>query len=406
MITFLKKIIPTDLFRWLQPIYHYKLALLGALIYRFPSRQLYVIGVTGTKGKSSVVEMINALLETAGWHTAVASTIRFKIGTASQRNLYKMTMPGRLVLQRLLRRAVTAGCTHAIIEMTSEGARQFRHRFIDLDALIFTNLSPEHIESHGSVEKYLAAKLSLARALASSPKTNKLLIVNADDAVSEKFVATAGPKVKVIKFYPSRDNEQIASPLPGDFNRANWLAALALGRELNVTNDAARAAIKKLTVIPGRVEEVVAQPFRVIVDYAHTVDSLTKLYQAFAGQRKICVLGGTGGGRDRWKRPLMGQLASAHCDRVIFTNEDPYDEDPAAIVAEVAAGAARANHEPILDRRAAIARAIALAQAGDVVLITGKGTDPYIVAAQGQKIPWDDARVAREELFNARTTRS
>jgi UDP-N-acetylmuramoyl-L-alanyl-D-glutamate--2,6-diaminopimelate ligase len=189
---FLRHITP----RFLISAYHYLFALLGAVIFGNPSRKLNVIAVTGTKGKSTVVELVSALLDEAGFKTAHASTIHFKIGDKKERNLHKMTMPGRFFLQSFLRKAVKAGCTHAVIEMTSEGARQFRHKFIALDALIFTNLSPEHIESHGSYGKYIAAKVSLGAALEKSPKKDKVLVVNGDDKEAEKFLTVfSGTKV-------------------------------------------------------------------------------------------------------------------------------------------------------------------------------------------------------------------
>ncbi|MEK7120458.1 MAG: Mur ligase family protein, partial [Patescibacteria group bacterium] len=174
----IKKILPEKLFKFFQPTYHYLLSFAGALFYGFPSRKIKVITVTGTKGKSTSVEMINTIFEEAGYQTAVASTIRFKIKSKSQRNLYKMTMPGRFVMQKFLRDALKVKCDFAIIEMTSEGVKQFRHKFIYLDALLFTNISPEHIESHGSFEKYLKAKLKIAEALNNSPKKDKWLVVN------------------------------------------------------------------------------------------------------------------------------------------------------------------------------------------------------------------------------------
>ncbi len=183
-----RALIPSKLFRVAQPLYHFILAFTGALIYRFPSRYIKVVAITGTKGKSSTVEILNSILEAAGKKTALVNTIRFKIGNISKRNLHKMTMPGRFFVQKFLRDAVSAGCEYAIIEMTSEGAKQFRHKFIDLDALIFLNLSPEHIESHGSYEKYRAAKLSIARALATSKKKNCVLVVNGDDKESGAFL--------------------------------------------------------------------------------------------------------------------------------------------------------------------------------------------------------------------------
>ncbi len=157
-----KRIIPSGIFSFFNPVYHWTLAFLSALWYRFPSRKIKVIAVTGTKGKSSTIEIINAILEEAGFKTALSNTIRFKIGNDSRPNLYKMSMPGRSFMQRFLREAVNAGCEYMIMEMTSQGALLYRHKFIELDALVFTNLSPEHIEAHGSFDNYVKSKLSIA----------------------------------------------------------------------------------------------------------------------------------------------------------------------------------------------------------------------------------------------------
>ena len=173
-----KRIIPKNLVAKGRPIYHYLLAFLGAVYYRFPSKRIKVVAITGTKGKTTTVELVNAILEEAGFKTALASTLRFKIGEKSEDNKFKMTMPGRFFLQNFLRKAVGTGCDWAVIEMSSEGAKQFRHKFIDLDALIFTNLAPEHIESHGSYQKYLEAKLSIAKALEESSKKEKVIVSN------------------------------------------------------------------------------------------------------------------------------------------------------------------------------------------------------------------------------------
>ena len=168
-----RKIIPKKLFKALQPIYHWLLAFIAALIYRFPSRKIFVLGITGTKGKTSTIEIINAILTEAGYKTALASSLRFKVDKESEKNEYKMTMPGRFFMQRFLRRAVKARCQYVILEMTSEGAVQYRHKFIKLNAMMFTNLSPEHIETHGSFEKYREAKLKFFRALEKSRATTR-----------------------------------------------------------------------------------------------------------------------------------------------------------------------------------------------------------------------------------------
>ncbi len=417
MLRRIKKLIPKFVFR----IYHYKLALLGAIIYRLPSRSLFVIGVTGTKGKSSTTEILNAILEEAGYKTALSNTIRFKVGDKSRPNLYKMSMPGRFFMQYFLRRAVNADCTHAVIEITSEGARQFRNKWIDLDALIFTNLSPEHIESHGSYEKYRDMKISIARALESSHKPKKYLFLNADDAEAGRFLALdVENKIKysladakpyeIFQDETSHQNpkggftftfrgEKMKSPLTGLFNLYNVLAAATCASTIGIDTDTIRRAVEKFGEIKGRVERIDAgQDFTVVVDYAHTADSLEKLYQAFPSQRKICILGNTGGGRDTWKRPEMAKIADTYCDHIILTNEDPYDEDPKKIVDEMRAAITKKHCEIIMDRREAIGRAVSLAKAGDAVLISGKGTDPYIMGPKGTKTPWSDARVVREEL--------
>lgn len=407
-----RHLIPSGLFRSLQPAYHYTLAFIGALIYRFPSRHIKVIAITGTKGKTSTVEIVNAILEEAGYKTALAGTLRFKIDREEERNLFKMTIPGRFFLQKFLRRAVNAKCDWIVIEMTSEGARQFRHKFIDFDGFIFTNLTPEHIESHGSFENYKNAKLSIVRALASSPKRPRIIAANADDRYSSEFLAV---DADIKTTYSTKDaepytleknsitftfmNSIIKTELSGAFNLSNMLAGIALARTLDISPEVIRRALEKFRGIRGRVERVnVGQNFDVIVDYAHTADSLEKVYEIFQNSRKICVLGGAGGGRDSWKRPAMGGIASANCDEIILTNEDPYDEDPTKIVSEIMAGIDEARAEIIMDRRTAIATALKYARTGDTVIITGKGTDPYIMGPRGEKTPWDDATVAREEL--------
>lgn len=398
ILSVVKKILPAPLLSAARGAWHPLIAFASALWYGFPARGMTVIGITGTKGKSTVSEMLFAILRRAGYNTALASTIRFAVGDDSTPNRFKMTMQGRGFLQRFLAEAKRKGATHAVVEITSEGARQYRDAFLFLDRLIVTNIQKEHIESHGSFEKYVAAKRGIVRALERSPKKNRALIANNDNEYTARFLE----KAHGVKNIPFSEKEltalAIKIPLPGTFNMMNALAALKVSDAFGIPRDVALLALKEMPRVLGRLEPVeCGQPFAAIVDYAHTPDSLEALYGAFPNRRKICVLGNTGGGRDQWKRPLMGKIADRECDTVILTNEDPYDEDPRAILDAMAAGMKR---PPVieLDRRAAIRRALSEARAGDAVLISGKGTDPYIMEGSGKKTPWSDAAVTREEL--------
>lgn len=392
--------------------YHCTLALLGAVFYGFPSRKLLVVGVTGTKGKSSTTEMVNAILEEAGYKTALVNSIRIKVGGDTSPNTMRMSMPGRFFLEAFLARAVREKCTAAVMEMTSEGARQHRHRGIFLDALIFTNLAPEHIESHGSFEAYANAKFKLGESLARSPKRPRIMVANKDDKQSARFLAL--PVEKAIPFslsnqtpYESNDREghfnfdgtTIQVNMPGDFSLQNALAAATLAKALGIKTESIVQGIAHVTSIPGRAERIdEGQNFAVIVDYAHTPDSLEAIYKAYGSARKIAVLGSMGGSRDGWNRPEKGRVASEHCEEVILTNEDPCDDDPLEIIKQIAGGVQNKKPVIVVDRREAIREAFRRATPESVVLITGKGTDPWMYGAKGEKIPWSDAAIAREEL--------
>jgi UDP-N-acetylmuramoyl-L-alanyl-D-glutamate--2,6-diaminopimelate ligase len=411
LILIVKKILPAPLVRPFLPFYHKTLNAFFARVYGYPARDMVVIAVTGTKGKSSVAEMLFSILTSAGHKTALASTIRFAIGNTSKPNLFKMTMPGRGFIQYFLARARSKGCTHAVIEVTSESVRQYRHKYLFFNALIFTNLQKEHIESHGSFEKYAEAKLTIGQELERSPKRPRATIANADDESGARFLSLAVEE-KIPFGAGDLSNLQVSDsgvsfmyggvrfdvPQPGQVSALNALAAIKAGVFAGVTIETCVEALHTLARIPGRMEKIDAgQDFLAVVDYAHTPDSLRALYEAFPNRRKICVLGNTGGGRDTWKRPDMGQIADEACEKVILTNEDPYDEDPKKIVHEMAAEMKR-TPDIIMDRREAIRTALRFAKEGDAVLISGKGTDPFIMGPRGTKTPWSDARVVREEL--------
>ena len=411
IVSILKKIVPSWVVRPLRPMYHGLLSFFMALSYGFPARKLTVIGVTGTKGKSTTAEMLFSILRAAGYRTGLISTIRFAIEDESEPNRYKMTLQGRGFAQAFMRKALRAGCTHLVIEVTSESVLQYRHWFLELDGLIVTNIQHEHIESHGSFTNYVAAKRAIVATLVRSSKPHKILVANGDSPESYAFLSARISKAIGFSGHDitnlSGDEQSVgfeyagirfSLPLPGTFNALNALAALKFCEAFGIPLPTAMHALKALPVVRGRVERIEAgQDFLVVVDYAHTPDSLRALYNAFPKRRKICVLGNTGGGRDVWKRPLMGSIADESCEKVILTNEDPYDEDPRSIVSAMTRDMKR-TPEIIIDRRAAIRHALSIASPGDAVLISGKGTDPFIMEKGGVKTPWSDERVVREEL--------
>ena len=410
MKNLIKKFIPSFLLSW----YHFLLAFLGAILYGFPSKRLKVVGVTGTNGKTTTVEMISKILDynpptasshslrerapEAGYKAAVLSSIRFKIGDKDCPNTLKMTMPGRFKIQKFLRQAVKAGCQYAVLEVTSEGIKQYRHKFINFEAAVFTNLSPEHIEAHGGFENYKETKGKLFQT------TKNIHIINLDDENAEFFLQfPANKKYTFGMSHGDINNKDIKLQLSliGNFNIYNALAAIGVGLSQGISLETCKRAVEEVKGIPGRMEGVVSQPFKVFVDYAFTPNALEKAYRTiknnFQPQKMICVLGACGGGRDKWKRPVLGELAAQYCDEIIVTNEDPYDENPMEIIDEVAEGTS-GKAKKILDRREAIGESLKLARPGDVVVITGKGCEPWICLAKGKKIPWDDRQVVKEEF--------
>ncbi len=468
MLNTLKKLIPIRLFKALQPAYHFLVAWLSALVYKFPSRKLIVIGVTGTAGKTSTVYFLAKMLSSAGYKTGFTSTASFSNGDQEWLNDKKMTMPGRLFIQSTLAQMLKNNCRYAIIETTSEGIKQFRHRFINYDLLLFTSLYPEHIESHGTFEKYKEAKGRLFAHLKNcstkyindkrvvvKPKNNlhkldlnrvlKTIIVNGDDNYASYFLNFWSEAKMTYSLKPEIDPnyfvKNIASELAvknftlihgsnlsasiegvslsiekqiiklnllGEFNAYNALAAYAVGINQRIDVMKIKTGLESVSGLPGKLELISAgQDFTAIVDYSFEPKALTKLYEAIAlipHQKIIHLLGSTGGGRDRSRRPILGKIAAENADIVIVTNEDPYDEDPATIINAVAAGAEEAGKTlnldlfKVMDRREGIKKALELAEGGDLLLFTGKGAEQYICIANGQQVAWDERVVVKEEI--------
>ncbi len=441
MKTFLKKLIPAPVLS----LYHKALAILADMIYGHPSEKMIVIGVTGTNGKSTTVNLIAAILEEAGHKVGFTSTVNFKIAQKEWLNDKKMTMLGRFALQKFLKQMVEAGCEYAIIETSSEGIRQSRHLGINYDVAVFTNLTPEHLESHGGFDNYKDAKGELFRKLKQDKnkiiqgkEIEKFSVINLDDEHAAYFCQfgadrkygygvnfssdiTGIDEIRAENIsLDGRDSRfevqgsKFEIKLLGRFNIYNALAAICVSISQEIGEEKMASALSKVKGMPGRMEFIVeGQDFKVLIDYAPEAESLRQLYQnihdlKLASGRVIHILGSAGGGRDKSRRPILGELAGNNAQYIIVTNEDPYDEDPQEIIDQVAEGAVKAgkslNQElfKILDRREAIKKALSLAGAGDLVLITGKGSEQAICVANGKKIKWDDRQVVRDELQKLR----
>jgi len=429
MLHQIKSLVPSALLR----VYHYVLARAAVLAYGHPSRRLVVIGVTGTNGKSTTVNLISKILEHSGEKVGFTTTINFKVGDREWLNDTKMTMLGRFKLQKLLKEMVDAECRYAVIETSSQGLDQYRHLGIEYDAAVFTNLAPEHLEAHGGFENYKNAKAKLFRHLTDFPnkvidgkKIPKIIAVNADDEYSgyfydfpadrkisysiENFSDFKADNITLAPDYSAFDiyDTHFEINLPAKFNIYNSLAAIAVTSALGVKIEQARDAFAAIKFIPGRLEYIEGgQNFKIMVDYAPEPNSLAELYSLIKQVPKnklIHVLGSAGGGRDKARRPILGRMAGEVADYVIVTNEDPYDEDPMEIIDAVAKGAIAAgkvldeNLFKRYDRKEAIEKAIGLADEGDFVLVTGKGAEQAIAVAKGKKIKWDDRKVIREIL--------
>jgi UDP-N-acetylmuramoyl-L-alanyl-D-glutamate--2,6-diaminopimelate ligase len=415
----IKKIIPNFLLNW----YHWFLPMIGAVLYGFPSKKIKIIGVAGTDGKTTTVNLITAILKEAGYKIASISSIQFEIEFKEWKNTLKMTMPGRFNLQRFLKNAVKAGCQYAILEVTDEGIKQHRHRFINFKTAVLTNITPEHIEAHGSFEKMRQENEKLFQV------AKEAHIINLDDENKEYFlrypaekkyfyeIKNQKPNIKNTnqnsKILEEIENLELNLKLPGKFNIYNALAAVCVGLSQGVDLEVCKKALEKVEVVPGRMEVIIKKPFKAIIDYAHTVNALETVYQTIQNSKfkiqnskLICVFGSCGGGRDRWKRSEFGKIAAKYCNEIILTNEDPYDENPRKIIEEIESGFSQISnskfqilkYEKILDRREAIKKALKLAKPGDIVIITGKGREPWICVAGGKKIPWDDGQIVKEEF--------
>lgn len=455
MIRTLKKFLRRFLSRNQILLYHKLRALAANARYRFPARGMLVFGITGTKGKTTSCHFLASILEEAGYTVGMATTVNFQIGNKKWDNDSNKSVLPPEKLQKLIREMKDAGCNALVIEVTSHALDQYRLYGIPFRFVGFTNLTHDHLDYHKTWEHYRDTKLRLF-----TLRSAKAAAINMDDPSGTYYLQHAATPRRIsfsttleqmpgkatdhvwadkistssrtasFTLHMEEDHERVNLQLPGRFNIENALCAAALALNLNVRIGTIVAGLQKLARVPGRLEKVETRKgFSVIIDYAHTPDSLEKLYATLRPEvrgRMIAVLGSCGD-RDRTKRPIMGALAARFCDYVFVTDEEPYTEDPNQIIEEVAKGVPRGRplfhpsaavahkqersifksdeegsgegqwwwREP--DRKEAIRKAVRMGKLDDVILVTGMGAQNFRIVGD-HKEPWNDRKVIEEIL--------
>lgn len=426
MLNFLRKLIPDR--HPLRLFYHRVMAVLAAVYYWFPAKKMIVVGVTGTNGKTTTVNLIADVLSSQGKKVGMTSTVNFRVGDKKWVNDMKQSTLGPFRLQKLLSDMVKAGCEYAILEVTSHAITQHRIFGIDFTIAVMTNITSDHIEYHGGFSNYVNTKGRLFKKVVQVSKkgVQGAVILNADDQYYD-FYNKLSPAKKTsygllrrtdiyatdIELSPthtrfvlhiSNGSVPVKLPMPGRYNVYNALAVcgacMALGLSLSEVSD----GLSRCVAVPGRYDPVeCGQKFNVVVDYAHApeaLESLLNFYRDTVEGRIFLVFGATGGGRDKAKRPEMGSIAHKYADYIVVTNDDPYTEDQLSIINQVSEGISREEGDKfwkIVDREKAIEYALSMAREGDCVIVAGKGAEEVIVIGD-KKIPWNDKKVITDIL--------
>ena len=398
------------------------LGLAAAAFYGFPARKLRMVGVTGTDGKTTTTHLTASILEAAGYRVGVISTVAVQVAGVTLQNNTAYTTPQAPELQALLAKMVAAGADYAVVEVSSHALSLERVAGCDFDVAIFTNLTSEHLDFHGSLEEYRRQKARLFEMLGHGRDKGaaKAGVVNADDpsfafmvdacpapVVSYGLECPANVSARSLRLAPDGarfvvggpfGELELRTPLAGQFNVYNWLAAIGAAFTQGATPPDFLAAATATEPVPGRLQRVdLGQPFTVIVDFAHTPNALAKALEALRPMTagRLIVLFGHAGGRDAHNRPRMGEVAGRKADLTVLTTDDPYDEPPEAIIEGIAPGLEQVGRQfgvdyfKVTDRRQAIALALSLAVPGDTVVLAGRGHEQY-TTVQGQRIRFDD----------------
>ncbi len=433
MLTALKNLgrtaIPKPIFSLAQPYYHGLMATIASAYYGQPSQKLIVIGVTGTAGKSTVVNMLATILDHAGHKTGFSTTANYSDGNREYVNEHGLSMPGGFMLQQQLCAMVDNGCTYAIIEATSEGLAQNRHLGIKFDVALLTNLAPAHIDAHGNFDNYRAAKGKLFTALSSQGQ--QIIGVNLDTPEISYFLNfKAAKKFGItLKDVTAPNNLTVYKPtqvsaeptikftlndvpfelnLLGEFNVYNAVMTAACANVLGIDLAKAAKALQQFTGVAGRMQNIPnSRKIQIFVDYAPEpsamLNALTTVNQ-LPHRKIIHVFGSTGGHRDISKRYEFGKISAQLADTIIITNDDVYDSDPELIAQNIEQGINQTVAKKVtevltvLDRRRAISHALQIAQSEDIVIVTGKGSEQFLVLPSNKRIAWNEPSVVQEEL--------
>lgn len=415
-----RKVVPAPLVRGLEEVYRRGRVHAISAKYGYPARDLKVIAVTGTNGKTTVANYVNEIFKAAGFTTAMFTTAVIEVKGDRKINDLNATVASTEEMQRFFRAARKADVDYVVLEVTSHSLDQHKLATVPVECAIMTNLTQDHLDYHNTMDAYAAAKSKL---FANQPR---FIVLNADDdwynyfndyeAGEHKISYGTNPgadcKIKQVKLYKKGSEAEIvfdhqtrlelATSLPGKYNVYNMTAAACAAYLMYVKLDAIQEGVANLDGVPGRFEFIeVDKPYDVIVDYAHTPDALDKLLEAARGvtKNRVILVFGACGDRDKAKRPIMGKIAAGHADRIFLTDEESYNEDPEQIRRMLMEGIVEGGGEPkteeIADRRDAIEKAMMVARAGDTVLITGMGHEQFRII-NGEKHPWNDGEVVRE----------